>query len=110
MNTYYVYILSSRDHRHLSVKATADLKHGVRHHRRAISRRLAKKKIYQKLVHVETFNGLTAAVGREREIREWSRPRLMLLVSRSNPTWKPISVRSYLARRENAVAARLQMR
>lgn len=99
MKIYYVYILSSRHHKHLSVRAVADLKHGVRHHRRAVSRRLAKKNVYQKLVYIEKFSSLSAAVGREREMRHWPRARLAELVTKCNPAWKAISVRYYLQRR-----------
>ena len=100
MNTYYVYILASRNHKYLSVKATTDLKHGVKHHRRRISRGLGKKNIYQKMVYVESFDSLTAAVGREREIRDWTQTRQRQLITQRNPTWKPISIRGYLARGE----------
>lgn len=99
MNTYYVYVLSSRDHRHLSVRSTADLKFGVRHHRRGISRKLGRRNVYQKLVYVETFDGLTNAIGRAREINAWDPARLRLMVSRRNPTWRPVSISKYLARR-----------
>lgn len=96
MNTCYLYVLASRDHRHISFKVTTDLRHGVRHHRRRIARKLGRKKVYQKLVYVERFDGLSRAVAREREISDWTRSRLMYLVSRKNPTWKPISIRWYL--------------
>lgn len=99
MATYFVYVLASRGHRHLSVRATADLKFGIRHHRRAISRKLARRNVYQKLVYIETLNGLTNAVGREREMRSWSSARLRRLVNRRNPTWKPLSIRKFLERR-----------
>ncbi|MEX0942325.1 MAG: hypothetical protein WD002_07240 [Pseudomonadales bacterium] len=98
MNICYVYILASKDHKHLSVKAVPDLRHGVRQHRMRISRRLGKKRVYQKVVRVEKFAGLTGAVARERELEGWSRVRLIHLVSKTNPTWKPISIRAYLGR------------
>lgn len=98
MNTYYVYVLASRNHRYLSVRSTADLKFGIRHHRRAISRKLGRKNVYQKLVHLEAFDGLTNAIDREREINSWSSARLRHLVTRRNPTWKPLSISRYLAR------------
>lgn len=100
MNTYYVYMLASRNHKYLSVKATTDLKHGVKHHRRRISRSLGRKNVYQKVVYVESFDSLTGAIGREREIRDWSETRQRQLVTQRNPTWKPISIRAYLARGE----------
>lgn len=98
MNTCYVYILASRNNRHLCVRATADLKHGVRHQRLNIARQLGRKNVFQKVVHVETFEGLSPAVERERQLKGWSRTRLRDLVSRRNPTWKPVSIRRFLAR------------
>ena len=106
MNIYYVYVLASRHHRYVSVRVTADLKYGVRHHRRAISRKLGRRKVYQKLVYVEAFNGLTAAVERERQITGWSSARLRQLVSGRNPAWKPISISRYLSRRRHEKSLR----
>ena len=98
MNTYYLYVLASRDNRYLSFKVTADLRHGVRHHRRRISKRLGLNNVYQKLVYVERFDGLTGAVARERELSDWTRPRLVHLIASKNPTFKAISIRWYLSR------------
>ena len=106
MNTYYVYVLASRSHRYVSVRVTADLKYGVRHHRRAISRKLGRRKVYQKLVYVEAFNGLTAAVDRERQITGWTPVRLRELISGRNPAWKPISISRYLSRRRHGKTRR----
>lgn len=103
MNIYYVFVLTSRNHRYLSVRATADLKFGVRHHRRAICRKLGKKKVYQKLVHLETFDSLAAAVSRERELKSWREPQLRQLISRRNPAWKPLSISAFLARPRKSV-------
>lgn len=103
MNVYYVFILASRNHRYLSVRATADLKFGVRLHRRAISRKLGRKKVYQKLIYLETFNSLAAAIGRERELKSWKEPQLRQQISRRNPSWKPLSISAYLARPRKSV-------
>ncbi len=92
MNTYYCYVLSSRNNRHLSVKATADLRHGIRFHRMRISKRLGRRHVYQKLVWVQTFAGLTAAVERERELNRWSPGQLAHLIRKSNPSLRAISV------------------
>ncbi|HKI73091.1 MAG TPA: hypothetical protein VJ998_00490 [Pseudomonadales bacterium] len=110
MNICYVYILSSRDHRDFSIRATTDLKHGIRYHRRRVNRRAGRRKVYQKLVHVEEFPGLTAAVEREREIREWPRAQLMHFVSRNNPGWAAISIRAYLASRARSADLRFLLR
>lgn len=102
MNTCYVYILCSRNDRHLSVRATPDLRHAVRYHRRRIARQLGRRRVHQKLVLIESFNGLTAAVARQKEIESMSRARLLRLIAQRNPTWKSLSISGYLDRQEQA--------
>ena len=103
MNTCYVYILSSRDHRHLSIRATADLRHGIRHHRRRLAQQTGRKKLYQKMVFVESFAGISSAVERSRELEGMTRSQLFRLINRRNPTWRALSVSGYLARRERSL-------
>ncbi|XOV88204.1 MAG: hypothetical protein ACFHX7_25140 [Pseudomonadota bacterium] len=98
MNTCYVFVLSSRRQQHLVVRSTPDLKHGIRLERRRLARRLARKRVYQKLVYLEAYAGLSAAVEREIELRNWSVARIRRLVQRVNPLWKPVSISGYLAR------------
>lgn len=100
MNTCYVYILCSRNHRHLSIRATADLRHGIRHHRRRIAGRLGRKKVIQKVLLIESFSGISAAVERQKELETYSTAQLTRLISQRNPTWKSLSVSAYLARQE----------
>ncbi len=98
MNTCYVFVLCSRSQQYLVVRSSPDLKHGVRLERRRTARRLAKKRVYQKLVYLEAHPGLSAAVEREIELRQWSGARVRRMIERVNPLWKPISIRAYLSR------------
>ncbi len=98
VNTCYLYILCSRNRRHLVIRATADLRHGVRHHRRRIYRKLGRRYVQQKVVLIESFVGICAAVERQHELESWSRPQLFRLISKRNPMWRHLSISGYLAR------------
>lgn len=93
MHQYYLYILASRHHRHLSIGVTTDLVAGISTHRLMTSRRLGRKRVLQKLVYVEAINCVEEAVARETELSRASRQRLVQLVESVNPGWDSISLR-----------------
>ena len=92
MANYFLYILSSRHHQHLSIGVTADLATGINNHRLLVSRRLKKRRVLQKLVYVETINSVDEAVGRENQLNNWPRREICKLVESVNPGWDSISV------------------
>ena len=92
MTVYYLYILSSRHHRHLSIGVTADLAYGVRAHRNQVNIRLKKKRVLQKLVYVEAINSVDEAVEREMRLKRANRHQIDRLVEAVNPSWDSISV------------------
>lgn len=98
MNNYYLYILSSRHHRYLSVGVTPDLAAGINRHRTMVNRRLGKKRVLQKLVYVETIRSIDEAVQRELDLTRAPRRRLEALVESVNPGWDSISLTALVAR------------
>ena len=80
MANYYLYILSSRHHRHLSIGVTPDLVTGIGNQRIMVSRRLRKKRVLQKLVYVETIDCVEEAVEREVELKRSPRNQINKLV------------------------------
>lgn len=92
MTKYYLYILASRHHRHLSVGVTVDLVSGISGHRTRVSRRLNKRRVLQKLVYVETICGLEEAVARQVRLNRASRAQLEPLIQSVNPGWDSISL------------------
>ena len=92
MAKYYLYILSSRHHRYLTVGMTADLAGGVASHQMRINRRLRRKRVLQKLVYVESIGCVDAAVERELLLRKAPRRELVQLIESVNPGWDSISV------------------
>jgi putative endonuclease len=92
MDTFYIYVLASRHHKHISVGVAADLQYEVRNHRVLISRKLKRRKVWQKLVYVEAVRGVDEAVARERQIDRFPRRQLELLIESVNPGWDSISL------------------
>ena len=92
MANYFLYILSSRHHQHLSIGVTADLALGIKNHRLMVSRRLKKRRVLQKLVYVETISSADEAVNREFLLNRWPRREICNLVESVNPAWDTISV------------------
>ncbi len=92
MANYFLYILSSRHHQHLSIGVTADLAEGIKNHRQLINRRLKKKRVLQKLVYVETIASVDEAVEREMRLNRLPRSQICKLVETVNPGWDSISV------------------
>lgn len=104
--SYYLFVLASRHHRHLSVGVTSDLTAGIANHRHAVNQRLRKKRVLQKLVYVESISCVDDAVEREYLLRRISRARLVSLVETVNPGWDSISVRQLVAEGFNATKPR----
>lgn len=75
---------------------TTDLRLGVGNHRLRTAHRLSKKRVYQKLVRVEVYADLNAAVGRERYLKRLPRRSLELIITADNPTWAPISINALI--------------
>jgi putative endonuclease len=92
MKTYYVFVLASRRHRHISIDVCVELGQGVRTMRTRINRRLGKRRVRQKLVYVEAVRGINEAITRERRLQKMSRSQLNRLVATVNPGWDPISL------------------
>jgi putative endonuclease len=96
MELYYIFILASRHHRHVTVDVCAELSMGVNACREQINRQLGKRRVLQNLVYVESVQGMTEAVRRVRQIQTMQRRELDQLVESVNPGWDRISLK-YLA-------------
>jgi len=92
MANFYLFILSSRHHRYLSIGVTADLSSGITSQRILVNRRLKKKRVLQKLVYVESLNSVDDAVQRELKLKKASRRQINRLVESVNPGWDSISL------------------
>ena len=86
--TYYVYILTNRNHTVLYTGVTGDLIRRVYEHKNhADPNSFTAKYKTHKLVYYETTNDVKSAIEREKQIKSWSRERKIALVFEMNPTW-----------------------
>lgn len=97
MTNYYLYILSSRHHRHLSIGVTADLASGIASHRTLVNRQLRKRRVLQKLVYVEIIASVDDAIEREIFLKKAPRATVHSLIEAVNPGWDGISISELLS-------------
>lgn len=94
MEIYYIFILASRHHRHVTIDICADLSTGVNACREQVNRQLGKRRVLQKLVYVESVRGMPESVHRVRQIQTMPRRELDQLVESVNPGWDRMSLKS----------------
>ncbi|NNE48027.1 MAG: GIY-YIG nuclease family protein [Rhodothermales bacterium] len=90
MRTCYVYILSSQT-RTLYVGVTSDLSRRMAEHRAKIGSRFAAKYNVTRLVHVESFDSISEAIIREKQIKGWRRSKKLALIRMHNPRWRDLA-------------------
>jgi putative endonuclease len=83
-----VYVLANVNRSVLYVGVTSDLPTRVAIHRsRLAPRSFTARYRVDRLVHYEAFDRIEAAIGREKQIKGWSRRKKIALIERSNPAW-----------------------
>ena len=86
-NSYYVYILTTRKNTVLYTGVTGDLVKRVWEHKQGSVKGFTKKYNVHKLVYVEEFGDVDAALHREKCIKEWNRDWKIELIEKQNPDW-----------------------
>ncbi|SRR6266480_7052456 len=90
MRTYFVYILASRT-RVLYTGVTNDLARRMNEHKQGLIPGFTKQYRVTRLVHVEEFGDIRAAIAREKQIKGWIRARKLKLIEACNPTWEDLA-------------------
>jgi len=87
----YVYILAS-SFQHLYIGVTTDLGTRISQHKNGTySSSFTKRYKIDKLVYIERFSLISAAIAREKQLKRWSRIKKLRLIVAQNPTWKDLS-------------------
>ena len=87
---YYVYLMSSRS-RVLYTGVTNDLERRVREHKLDLNDGFTKQYRVHRLVCLETFRDVRAAIAREKQIKAWRRDKKIALIEAQNPTWEDLA-------------------
>ena len=89
---YYVYFLTNRTNTVLYVGVTNNLQRRLYEHKNELADCFTKRYHVHKLVYFETTTDVKAAIGREKQIKSWSRARKNSLVETMNPKWEDLSL------------------
>ena len=84
---YYVYMLASRRRGTLYIGVTGDLVRRVFEHRRRAVSGFTQRHGVDRLVWFEAFDGIRAAIQREKTMKHRLRAWKIALVEPANPTW-----------------------
>lgn len=90
MKSYWVYILCSKRNGTLYVGITNDLVRRIYEHKEKLIDGFTKTYNVTKLVHVEGFQDVTAAIHREKCLKKWKRAWKLHLIEEHNPEWRDL--------------------
>ena len=89
-HNYYVYILANRS-RTLYVGVTNDLIRRLAQHRDGPTTSFTRRYAVYRCVYMEWTSDVYAAIGREKQIKRWSRSKKIALIESQNPNWLDLS-------------------
>ena len=87
---FFVYIATNRS-RTLYVGITNDLERRMGEHRHRLGGKFTTRYRIDRLVYAESLANVADAIGREKQIKGWTRARKMALIESLNPQWKDLS-------------------
>jgi putative endonuclease len=87
--TYWVYIMTNRSGT-LYIGLTKNLMRRIQEHRLGrVAGFTAQYKI-TRLIHAEPFSEVRDALGREKQLKGWTRAKKLALIAASNPDWRDL--------------------
>ena len=87
-----VYIMASGTRGYIYIGVTSDLPRRVYEHRNGIRSGWARLKRCRRLVRYEMFGDMTAAIEREKQLKNWHRQWKINLINSENPQWVDLAV------------------
>lgn len=91
MRRYYVYIVSSHQ-RTLYTGVSGHLQRRIYEHENKLVPGFTSAYNVSTLVYFEEHNDIRVAIGREKQIKRWSRRKKITLIESMNPEWKDLSL------------------
>jgi len=87
---YYVYIIASRS-LNLYTGITNNIYRRALQHKCGEIEGFTKRYNINRLVYYETFSQVGNAIGREKQIKSWTRAKRLALIKSKNPTWQDLA-------------------
>ncbi|MFM2099027.1 MAG: hypothetical protein RLZZ366_566 [Pseudomonadota bacterium] len=88
----HVYILASGRHGTLYLGVTSDLMQRMYQHREEVMKGFTSKYEVKRLVWFDTFDQVTDAIVREKQMKKWNRDWKIRLIEESNPDWSDLAI------------------
>jgi len=88
---YCVYIITNKYNTVLYTGITNNLERRISEHKHKVNKGFSNKYNINKLVFYEVTEDPHIAIGREKQIKGWSRKKKRVLVTSMNPKWKDLS-------------------
>jgi putative endonuclease len=88
---YYVYILTNKARTVLYTGVTNRLSRRIWQHKNKIVPGFASRYGLNCLIYFEEFRDINDAIGREKQIKGWSRAKKVALIGQGNPQWNDLS-------------------
>ena len=92
--TYYVYILTNKNHTVLYVGITNDLVRRCHEHKKKMHNGFTSRYNVNKLIYYELFDYPDLAIHREKQIKGYSRKKKVALINTLNPEWNDLLLKS----------------
>ena len=89
---YFVYMMQSNSRRALYTGVTSKLEVRVKKHKAGYYEGFTSDYNCTRLVYFEKFSDMRDAIGREKQIKGWSRAKKEALVTKMNPEWHDLSL------------------
>jgi putative endonuclease len=89
-HTYFTYIMASRS-RTLYIGITGNLQKRVYEHKWREHDGFTERYNCDRLVWFEIYQNVVKAIGREKQLKGWSRTKKIALLEKTNPTWIDLS-------------------
>jgi putative endonuclease len=90
MESYFVYILASKQNGTLYIGVTGDLIRRISEHKDELIEGFTKKYHVHHLVYFEQHSHIEQAIEREKQLKKWNRQWKINLIEKENPTWKDL--------------------
>ena len=90
MQSYYVYILTSKRNGTLYIGVTNNLIKRIYEHKNNLVEGFTQRYSVHKLVYFEETSDINSAIKREKQLKKWNRKWKLELIEKKNPNWKDL--------------------
>ncbi|ACT60739.1 GIY-YIG nuclease family protein [Hirschia baltica] len=88
--SYAIYIVASKDQGTIYIGVTNNIARRIWEHKQGVVDSYTKRYAVNRLVYVEWFDNIEAAIKREKQLKNWQRRWKISLIESDNPYWRDL--------------------